>query len=91
MSITAALHIFCNQRSKLCSRKLAVKQKGVKLKSHIQSAFLARWISSHDDTGDEPYKTLKDLSIVLVKVYEKGHEKGGSHKICRCFYFSKRR
>ena len=31
MSVTAASHVFCNQASKLCERKLFTNQVGVKL------------------------------------------------------------
>ena len=31
MSSTAALHIVCNQASKMCTRKMAINQVGVKL------------------------------------------------------------
>ena len=40
MSGTAALHVFCNQASKLCLRKMVMDQVGVKLSGHRKRAFL---------------------------------------------------
>ena len=40
MSGTAALQIVCNKASKMCTRKLAKTQVGVKLQNHRKYAFL---------------------------------------------------